>query len=104
MSHAQHQSGLKEVFIEEREENIVLLRFAENRLFHATDIGAKEKLISSLDRISKDNRIRAIVLLSSPDKTGKEEYLVFYHAPSNGIHTCKFSSRNFGYIPKASFP
>ncbi len=65
-------------FSAKRLEHVVMIRFKENLLFYASDLGAKEKVMGYLDLVSENDSIKAVVILGFPYKSGCEEYLEFY--------------------------
>lgn len=65
-------------FSAEQYENIAVIRFKGHFLYSTTDLSSRDKLLDYLDRISKNESIKVIVIISSPDKTGSEELLDFY--------------------------
>jgi 2-(1,2-epoxy-1,2-dihydrophenyl)acetyl-CoA isomerase len=66
-------------FSAKRLEDVVILRFKENLLFQATDLGSRDKLVGYLNRVSESDSIKVVVIISSSGKRGSEEYLDFYH-------------------------
>lgn len=66
-------------FSAKRSDNIVIVRFKEDMLFRATDLNKRDDVLDYLDRVSKSDSIKVIVIFSSPDKSGIEEYFEFYH-------------------------
>ncbi|MDF1590492.1 MAG: hypothetical protein P1P89_03165 [Desulfobacterales bacterium] len=67
-----------EFFSAEQFENIAILRFKGHFLYSTTDLTSRDKLLDYFDRISKNETIKVIVIISSPEKTGNEELLDFY--------------------------
>ncbi len=68
-----------EFFSEERLDEVRILRLKENLLFRATDLSARDRVLDYLNRVSKTDSIKAIVIISSPEAKGSEEYFDFYH-------------------------
>ncbi|MFC1531796.1 enoyl-CoA hydratase/isomerase family protein [Thermodesulfobacteriota bacterium] len=66
-------------FTAERLDNVVIIRFRENMLFNITDLSARDTVLDYLDRVSKNDLIKAVIILSSPKNRGQEEYRDFYH-------------------------
>jgi len=66
-------------FSAKRIDNIVIVRFKEDMLFRATDLSKRDDVLDYFDRVSKSDSIKVIVIFSSPDKSGIEEYFEFYH-------------------------
>lgn len=58
--------------------SVLLLNFKENLMLRATDLTAKKIFLDYLDFASKNESIKVIVIMSSPDKMGREEYLDFF--------------------------
>jgi len=65
-------------------EEIAVVELKENLLFYATDLGAKEEMLSYLELVSRSEPIKVLVIFSSPRKTGCEEYFEFYRQASEG--------------------
>ncbi len=65
-------------------EEIAVVELKENLLFYATDLGAKEEMLSYLELVSGSEPIKVLVIFSSPHKTGCEEYFAFYRQASEG--------------------
>lgn len=65
-------------FSAEKIEDIVLLRFKDNFLLHATDLSVRDRILDYLDLVGKSDLIKAIVIIGSPEKRGCEEYIDFY--------------------------
>ena len=61
-----------------REENIVLISFKENLLQRTTHLDAKGLLFDYLELISRSDAIRGVLIIGSPKKMGREEYIRFY--------------------------
>ena len=59
-------------------EDIAVLSFKEDLLLRATDLSAKTSLFACLERISKNNAIKILLIMGSPEKAGREEYIAFY--------------------------
>jgi 2-(1,2-epoxy-1,2-dihydrophenyl)acetyl-CoA isomerase len=68
-----------EFFKAERLNEVVILRFKENLLFRATDLSARDKVMDYLDQVSITDAIKVVVIMSSPEVKGSEEYFDFYH-------------------------
>jgi len=60
-----------------------MLNFKGNLLLRATDLSARDEVLDYFDRVSTSNSIRVVVIFSSTEKTGREEYIEFYHQFSN---------------------
>lgn len=59
-------------------EDIAMLSFKENLLLRAIDLEAKTSLSDCLELISKNDAIKVVLIMGSPEKTGREEYIAFY--------------------------
>ncbi|MBU0988246.1 MAG: enoyl-CoA hydratase/isomerase family protein [Proteobacteria bacterium] len=68
-----------EFFSTKRIEDIVILSFKENLLFSATDLRFRDLVMDCLDRISKTESIKVVIIVRSQGKKGSEEYFDFYH-------------------------
>jgi len=67
-----------EFFTAERLDEIIILRLKENLLFRATDLSERDKVIDYLDKISTMDSIKIVVIMSSQEVKGSEEYFDFY--------------------------
>ncbi|MCD4717746.1 MAG: enoyl-CoA hydratase/isomerase family protein [Desulfobacterales bacterium] len=65
-------------FSTKRHENIAVLSFKENLLIRSTDLEAKAALMEYIDLVSESDSIGVVVIIGSPEKTGRDEYLEFY--------------------------
>jgi enoyl-CoA hydratase/carnithine racemase len=65
-------------FSGEREEDMVWIRFKENLIQRATHLDAKNLLFEYLDLIAKSDEIKVLLIMGSPSKAGREEYIGFY--------------------------
>ena len=72
---AEQNSGF---FSAEQVENIAIIRFKGHFLYSTTDLTSRDKLLEYLDRVSRNELIKVVVIISSPEKTGSEELLDFY--------------------------
>jgi 2-(1,2-epoxy-1,2-dihydrophenyl)acetyl-CoA isomerase len=61
-----------------READIVLISFKENLLQRTTHLDAKSLLFDYLELISRSDAIRGVLIIGSPKKIGREEYIRFY--------------------------
>ena len=61
-----------------REEDIVLISFKENLLQRTTHLDAKGELFDYFELVSKSDAIRGVLIIGSPKKIGREEYIRFY--------------------------
>lgn len=65
-------------FSGEKVEDIVLIRFKDNLLQRTTHLDAKGLLFDYLDLVLKSDEIKVIMIIGSPKKIGREEYIRFY--------------------------
>jgi len=72
-----------DLFSTEQTDEVVILRFKEDLIFRITDLSARDAIIDYLDHVSENDSIKVIVIFSSPNKSGIEEYFEFYHRLSN---------------------
>jgi 2-(1,2-epoxy-1,2-dihydrophenyl)acetyl-CoA isomerase len=61
-----------------REEDIVIMSFKENLLHRATHLDAKSQLFDYFELVSKSDAIRGLVIIGSPKKMGRKEYIEIY--------------------------
>ena len=66
-------------FSAKRLEDVVIINFKENLLFHITDLSSRDQMLHYLDRISETDSIKVVAIISSKEKKGSEEYFDFYH-------------------------
>ena len=59
--------------------NILLLSFEENLMQQAARLDAKTAFLGYLDRVSESDSLKVVVILSSPHKPGREEYIEFFN-------------------------
>ena len=57
------------------ESDTALFRFTRSPLFASADLSHKERLLTGLKKAERDGSVSAIVLLGSPEKSGREEYV-----------------------------
>jgi 2-(1,2-epoxy-1,2-dihydrophenyl)acetyl-CoA isomerase len=79
MSEKAHLDEECEFFTVETLDEVVILRLKENLLFRATDLDARDKVLDYLDQVSITDSIKVVVIMSSPEVKGSEEYFDFYH-------------------------
>ena len=68
-----------EFFSAERHDEIIIMRLKQNLLLRATDLRVRDKVLDYLDRVSKTDAVKVVVIISSPESKGSEEYFDFYH-------------------------
>jgi len=68
-----------EFFTAEGLDEVIILRLKENLLFRATDLNARDKVLNYFDQVSITDSIKVVVIMSSPEVKGSEEYFDFYH-------------------------
>ncbi|UCG13587.1 MAG: enoyl-CoA hydratase/isomerase family protein [Deltaproteobacteria bacterium] len=67
-----------EFFSGQKIDDIVVLSLGENLLHHATDLAVKGVLFDYLDLVSRSDVIKVLLIIGSPKKVGREEYIRFY--------------------------
>lgn len=67
-----------DLFTAKRVEDIIVLNLTEDLLLHAVDLSEKNRLFDYLEVISESDEIKALLIMGSPGKTGREEYIKFY--------------------------
>jgi len=65
-------------FSGQRIEDIAVLSFKENFLHGGTHLTAKGWLFDYLELVSKSDEIKVLLIIGSPKKIGREEYIRFY--------------------------
>jgi len=58
--------------------SVLLLSFKENLMLRATDLNSKKLFLDYFDLVSKSDSIKVVLIMSSPHKMGREEYLDFF--------------------------
>ncbi len=62
--------------------DIAVLRFTRIPLFAAADLKHKSRILECLEQAGGDRSIRALVILGSPHKSGRDEYRDFFQTAS----------------------
>ena len=76
-----NESNLKvtyDLFSAKTVEDIAVLSLNEQLLLRATDLEATGSLFDYFERISKSDVIKVVLIIGSPEKSGREEYIRFY--------------------------
>jgi enoyl-CoA hydratase/carnithine racemase len=61
----------------ERRNDVGILRLGKNFLFESMDLSFGNRMLDVIDRISKNDAIKALIIINSPQKIGCEEYIDF---------------------------
>ena len=61
------------------EEGLVRIRFHDKFLLRTTDLSNRDQILGYLDRVSESEKIKVVILVGAPEKTGCQEYMDFYH-------------------------
>ena len=59
-------------------DNLIILSLNKNLLVRSTDLSERDRVLDFFDDISKSDTIKVVVIVSSPEKSGSEEYIDFY--------------------------
>ena len=59
--------------------SVLVLNFKDNLMFRATSLKTKSTIIDYLDQLSRTEAIKVLLVVSSPNKAGREEYCKFYN-------------------------
>jgi 2-(1,2-epoxy-1,2-dihydrophenyl)acetyl-CoA isomerase len=59
--------------------SVLVLNFKDNLMLRATSLKTKSTVIDYLDQLSRTKAIKVLLVVSSPNKTGREEYCKFYN-------------------------
>jgi enoyl-CoA hydratase/carnithine racemase len=70
--------GNFDFFTAEKIGSVLLLNFKENLMLRATDFSSKKNFLDYFDLASRNESVKVIVIMSSPNKMGREEYLDFF--------------------------
>jgi 2-(1,2-epoxy-1,2-dihydrophenyl)acetyl-CoA isomerase len=57
---------------------VLVLSLKDNLMFRATSLKTKSTIIDYLDQLSRTEAIKVLLVVSSPNKAGREEYCKFY--------------------------
>ena len=58
--------------------SVLVLSLKDNLMFRATSLKTKSTIIDYLDQLSRTEAIKVLLVVSSPNKAGREEYCKFY--------------------------
>jgi 2-(1,2-epoxy-1,2-dihydrophenyl)acetyl-CoA isomerase len=67
-----------ECFTANNHENVAIIHFKDHMLFHATRFSDRDSVLDYLDRISEDESIKVVLLISSLKKRDQRDYFDFY--------------------------
>ena len=67
-----------DAFTSERYEDVLLLRFADHPFIFNLDMTAKNRFVECLESVSRDDRIKAVILFGRPEKIGRREFTEFF--------------------------
>jgi len=59
-------------------DDLIILSLNKNLLIRSTDLTARDRVLDLFDDISRSDTIKVVVIFSSPEKSGSEEYIDFY--------------------------
>ncbi len=59
-------------------DDLIILSLNKNLLIRSTDLTARDRVLDFFDDISRSDTIKVVVIVSSPEKAGSEEYIDFY--------------------------
>ncbi len=59
--------------------SVLVLNFKDNLMLRATSLKTKSTIIDYLDQLSRTDAIKVLLVVSSPNKAGREEYCKFYN-------------------------
>jgi enoyl-CoA hydratase/carnithine racemase len=68
----------RECFTADRLESIAIIHFKEHMLFHATGLRARDSIMAYLDRVSEDDSIKVVLIISSYKNRDQKDYFDFY--------------------------
>ncbi|MEW5723807.1 MAG: enoyl-CoA hydratase/isomerase family protein [Thermodesulfobacteriota bacterium] len=63
------------LFTAQVNEDVAVLRFNKDLLLRLADLRVKDQTLGYMDRLQESENIKVVLLLSSPDKRGRDEYL-----------------------------
>jgi len=59
-------------------DDLIILSLNKNLLIRSTDLATRDRVLDFFDDISRSDTIKVVVIVSSPEKSGSEEYIDFY--------------------------
>jgi len=59
-------------------DDLIILSLNKNLLIRSTDLTARDRVLDFFDDISRSETIKVVVIVSSQEKAGSEEYIDFY--------------------------
>ena len=59
--------------------SVLVLNLKDNLMIRATNLEIKSTMLDYLDQLSRTEAIKVLLVVSSPNKTGREEYCQFYN-------------------------
>ena len=59
-------------------ESVAIVHFKEHMLFHATGLSVRDSVLGYLDRVSEDDSIKVVLLISSYKNRDQGDYFDFY--------------------------
>jgi enoyl-CoA hydratase/carnithine racemase len=68
-----------DTFTAKRIEGVGILKFKKDFLLRTADLTDRDRILDYLDLLSKNDRVKAVILFGAPDAKGREEYLRFFH-------------------------
>ena len=78
MKNTMTSSSELSVFEENRENEIAILRFKENLLFHIQDLKVRDNLLNYFDRVSEDTSVKVMIIIPFPENECRIKYVQFY--------------------------
>ncbi len=79
MTKEKHHNFECKAFSARQMEDVILLQFHDKFLLRTTDLSNRDQILDYLEGISKNDRIKVLIIFGSPEKTGCQEYMDFYH-------------------------
>ncbi len=67
-----------EAFRGEFQENIAWLYFHRNFLLRTTDLENRDRVLDDLERLGRNPKVRALIIVGSPESKGRQEFLDFF--------------------------
>jgi enoyl-CoA hydratase/carnithine racemase len=59
--------------------NVLVLDLKDNLMFRATNLKAKTTILEYMDQVSRTEAIKVVLIVSFPQKAGREEYVKFFN-------------------------
>jgi enoyl-CoA hydratase/carnithine racemase len=66
-----------------RVDEVGIIRFRDTSLFPGTDLAVRDQVLDCMESVSNNPNIKVLIMFSSPEKTGRDQYLEFFGRLAN---------------------